>query len=147
MSESDHVLSSVRPQHDDSVTARRDGLLLSPPRGSAGRSHRGCRSEQSIAGKTYVKLNNARPEFDEVDRKVMVNAAVNPDAVRPTIRRRASAPALRWVLEQCLRQRRVGVCVIDEAQHLKRLASGRRVLDQIRTLRIPAGIAHSMDSE
>jgi energy-coupling factor transporter ATP-binding protein EcfA2 len=70
-----------------------------------------------------------------LDRKVMVNAAVNPDAVRPTIRRSASAPALRWVLEQCLRQRRVGVCLIDEAQHLKRLASGRRLLDQMDTLK------------
>ena len=33
------------------------------------------------------------------DRKVMVNAAVNPDGLRPTIRRSASGPALRWVLE------------------------------------------------
>jgi hypothetical protein len=70
-----------------------------------------------------------------LDRKVIVNAAVNPDAVRPMIRRSASAPALRWVLEQCLRQRRVGVCLIDEAQHLKRLASGRRLLDQMDTLK------------
>ena len=58
-----------------------------------------------------------------LDRKITVNAADNPDAVRPMIRRSASAPALRWVLEQCLRQRRVGVCLIDEAQHLKRLAT------------------------
>ena len=70
-----------------------------------------------------------------LDHKVMVNAAINPDAVRPTIRRSASAPALRWVLEQCLRQRHVGVCLIDEAQHLKRLASGRRLLDQMDTLK------------
>jgi hypothetical protein len=66
-----------------------------------------------------------------LDRKVIVNAAVNPDAVRPALRRSASAPALRWVLEQCLRQRRVGMCLVGEAQHLKRLASGRRLLDQI----------------
>jgi len=70
-----------------------------------------------------------------LDRKVMVNGAINPDAVRPTIRRSSSAPALRWVLEQCLRQRRVGVCLIDAAQHLKRLASGRRLLDQMDTLK------------
>ena len=79
-----------------------------------------------------------------LDRKVMVNAAVNPDAVRPTIRRSASAPALRWVLEQCLRQRRVGVCLIDEAQHLKRLASGRRLLDQMDTLKSLAATAGTM---
>ncbi len=79
-----------------------------------------------------------------LDRKVMVNAAVNPDAVRPTIRRSASAPALRWVLEQCLRQRRVGVCLIDEAQHLKRLASGRRLLDQMDTLKSLAASTGTM---
>ncbi len=79
-----------------------------------------------------------------LDRKVMVNAAVNPDAVRPTIRRSASAPALRWVLEQCLRQRRVGVCLIDEAQHLKRLASGRRLLDQMDTLKSLAATTGTM---
>jgi hypothetical protein len=79
-----------------------------------------------------------------LDRKVMVNAAINPDAVRPTIRRSASAPALRWVLEQCLRQRRVGVCLIDEAQHLKRLASGRRLLDQMDTLKSLAATTGTM---
>ena len=79
-----------------------------------------------------------------LDRKVMVNAAVNPDAVRPTIRRSASAPALRWVLEQCMRQRRVGVCLIDEAQHLKRLASGRRLLDQMDTLKSLAATTGTM---
>ena len=80
----------------------------------------------------------------QLDRKVMVNAAVNPDAVRPTIRRSAAAPALRWVLEQCLRQRRVGVCLIDEAQHLKRLASGRRLLDQMDTLKSLAATTGTM---
>ncbi len=79
-----------------------------------------------------------------LDRKVIVNAAVNPDAVRPAIRRSASAPALRWVLEQCLRQRRVGVCLIDEAQHLKRLASGRRLLDQMDTLKSLAATTGTM---
>src|SRR6266704_4411235 len=79
-----------------------------------------------------------------LDRKVIVNAAVNPDAVRPTIRRSASAPALRWVLEQCLRQRRVGVCLIDEAQHLKRLASGRRLLDQMDTLKSLAALTSTV---
>ena len=79
-----------------------------------------------------------------LDRKVIVNAAVNPDAVRPLIRRNASAPALRWVLEQCLRQRRVGVCLIDEAQHLKRIASGRRLLDQMDTVKSLAATTGTM---
>jgi hypothetical protein len=71
-------------------------------------------------------------------------AAINPDAVRPGIRRSASAPALRWVQEQCLRQRRVGVCLIDEAQHLQRLASGRRLLDQMDTLKSLAATTGTM---
>jgi hypothetical protein len=79
-----------------------------------------------------------------LDRKITVNAADNPDAVRPMIRRGASAPALRWVLEQCLRQRRVGVCLIDEAQHLKRLTSGRRLLDQMDTLKSLAALTGTM---
>jgi hypothetical protein len=79
-----------------------------------------------------------------LDRKVIVNAAANPDAVRPTIRRSASTPALRWVLEQCLHKRRVGVCLIDEAQHLKRLASGRRLLDQMDTLKSLAATTGTM---
>ena len=79
-----------------------------------------------------------------LDRKITVNAADNPDAVRPVIRRSASAPALRWVLEQCLRQRHVGVCLIDEAQHLKRLASGRRLLDQMDTLKSLAALTGTM---
>ena len=79
-----------------------------------------------------------------LDRKIMVNAAVNPGALRPTIRRSASAPELHWVLEECLRQRRVGVCLIDEAQHLKRLASGRRLLDQMDTLKSLAATTGTM---
>jgi len=51
---------------------------------------------------------------------------------------------LRWVLEQCLRQRHVGVCLIDEAQHLKRLASGRRLLDQMDTLKSLAALTGTM---
>jgi hypothetical protein len=48
------------------------------------------------------------------------------------------------VLEQCLRQRRVAVCLIDEAQHLKRLASGRRLLDQMDTLKSLAATTGTM---
>jgi hypothetical protein len=50
------------------------------------------------------------------------------------------APELRRALEQCLRERRVGVCLVDEAQHLGRLASGRRLLDQMDTLKSLAAL-------
>lgn len=58
-----------------------------------------------------------------------------PVPPRPFIKRSTSATELRWVLEQCLRQRKVAVCLVDEAQHLRRLASGRRLLDQMDTLK------------
>jgi type II secretory pathway predicted ATPase ExeA len=52
----------------------------------------------------------------------------------------APAPELRRALEQCLRQRQVEVVIVDEAQHLRRLASGRRLLDQMDTLKSLAAL-------
>ncbi|HEY7068446.1 MAG TPA: ATP-binding protein [Chloroflexota bacterium] len=64
-----------------------------------------------------------------------------PDGTaRPVIKRGTSAPELRWVLEQSLRQRGVAVCLVDEAQHLRRLASARRLLDQMDTLKSLAAL-------
>ncbi len=42
---------------------------------------------------------------------------------------------LRRSLESCFRQRRTKVFIIDEAQHLKRVGSGRRYLDQMDTIK------------
>jgi len=63
-----------------------------------------------------------------------------PTPARPLLKRSASAAEFRWVLEQCLHRRRVAVCLVDEAQHLKRLASGRRLLDQMDTLKSLAAL-------
>ena len=52
----------------------------------------------------------------------------------------APAPELRRALEQSLRQRRVAAVIVDEAQHLRRLASGRRLLDQMDTLKSMAAL-------
>jgi len=52
---------------------------------------------------------------------------------------------LRWALEQALRHRRPTAFIVDEAQHFKRIASGRRLLDQMDTLKSLAnltGIIH-----
>jgi hypothetical protein len=53
---------------------------------------------------------------------------------------------LRWALEQALRHRRPTAFIVDEAQHFKRIASGRRrLLDQMDTLKSLAnltGITH-----
>ena len=48
---------------------------------------------------------------------------------------RAAAPALRRALEQALLQRRPSAFIVDEAQHLGKMASGRRLLDQMDTLK------------
>jgi hypothetical protein len=53
---------------------------------------------------------------------------------------RAAAPALRRALEQALLQRRPAAFLIDEAQHLGKMASGRRLLDQMDTLKSLAAL-------
>src|SRR6266851_1464769 len=80
-----------------------------------------------------------------LEHKVTVTTPENPSPERPVpprpfIKRSASAAEFRWVLEQCLRRRRVAVCLVDEAQHLKRLTSGRRLLDQMDTLKSRAAL-------
>jgi len=77
--------------------------------------------------------------------KITVTMPENPSPegpvpVRPFLKRSASAAEFRWVLEECLRRRRVAVCLVDEAQHLKRLTSGRRLLDQMDTLKSLAAL-------
>jgi hypothetical protein len=42
---------------------------------------------------------------------------------------------LRRALEQCLRHRRLGAFIVDEAQHLKKMVNGRRLLDQMDTIK------------
>jgi hypothetical protein len=63
-----------------------------------------------------------------------------PVPVRPFLKRSTSAAEFRWVLEECLRRRQVAVCLVDEAQHLKRVTSGRRLLDQMDTLKSLAAL-------
>jgi hypothetical protein len=53
---------------------------------------------------------------------------------------RAAAPELRRALEQCLRQRRPAAVIVDEAQHLTKMASGRRLLDQMDVLKSLAAL-------
>ncbi len=76
--------------------------------------------------------------------KIAVTTPEGPSSARPMIKRSASAAEFRWVLKQCLRRRRVAVCLVDEAQHLKRLASGRRLLDQMDTLKSLAALTSTV---
>jgi hypothetical protein len=59
---------------------------------------------------------------------------------RLVVDRGVATAALRRALEQSLHQRRVAAFIVDEAQHLKKMASGRRLLDQMDTLKSLAGM-------
>jgi hypothetical protein len=54
------------------------------------------------------------------------------------------AVELRRALEQCLRHRRLTAVIVDEAQHFKKMASGRRLLDQMDTLKSLAGMSDTL---
>jgi hypothetical protein len=51
------------------------------------------------------------------------------------IQQEVTALNLRRVLEKCLQQRQPRAFIVDEAQHIKKMASGRRILDQMDTLK------------
>jgi hypothetical protein len=76
---------------------------------------------------------------DKIDHALRGNGRHGTGRVR--IERSTSAPDLRRALEQCLRQRRVSVVIVDEAQHFRRLTSGRRLLDQMDTLKSLAALS------
>jgi DNA polymerase III delta prime subunit len=59
---------------------------------------------------------------------------------RLVIRPDAVTLGLRRAVEQCLRHRRLAAFFVDEAQHLKKMASGRRLLDQMDTIKSLAGL-------
>jgi Cdc6-like AAA superfamily ATPase len=51
-----------------------------------------------------------------------------------------AASDLRGALEQALRQRQTAALIVDEAQHLKKIAGGRRLLDQMDVLKSLASL-------
>jgi type II secretory pathway predicted ATPase ExeA len=79
---------------------------------------------------------------DKIDHALRGNGRHGTGRVR--IERSTSASDLRRALEQCLRQRRVAVVIVDEAQHLRRLTSGRRLLDQMDTLKSLAALSDTV---
>jgi len=54
---------------------------------------------------------------------------------RLIIEQAVATPNLRRVLEKCFHHRRLRAFFVDEAQHIKKMASGRRTLDQMDTLK------------
>lgn len=82
-----------------------------------------------------------------IDRKIAstIGKIDRNDHRRAIVEHVNSAPELRRALEQCLRQRRPTALIVDEAQHLRKSASARRLLDQMDTLKSLAsltGITH-----
>jgi DNA polymerase III delta prime subunit len=60
------------------------------------------------------------------------------------LERTLTTPDLRHILEQCLQHRRPRVFIVDEAQHFKKMASGRRLLDQMDTLKSLANMTQTV---
>jgi len=60
------------------------------------------------------------------------------------IERSLTTPDLRRVLEKCMHYRRLRAFIVDEAQHLKKMASGRRLLDQMDTLKSLANMTSTV---
>ena len=72
--------------------------------------------------------------------KLDPQCAARRTSAGPPVGGRAAAPELRRALEQALRHRRPAAVIVDEAQHLTKLASGRRLLDQMDTLKSLAAL-------
>lgn len=66
------------------------------------------------------------------------------DQGRLIIERNATTPDLRRVLEKCLYHRRPRAFLVDEAQHFKKMTSGRRLLDQMDTLKSLANMTSTV---
>ena len=60
------------------------------------------------------------------------------------IERGVTTPGLRRVFEKCLQQRRPRAFIVDEAQHLRKMTSGRRLLDQMDTLKSLANMTSTV---
>ena len=76
---------------------------------------------------------------DKVDPKARVFRA--DEGVRRFARRRATVGDLRYAVEQALAYRRPAACLVDEAHHLAKTGSGRRLLDQLDTVKSLANLA------
>src|SRR2546425_1863837 len=57
-----------------------------------------------------------------------------------TVTHRGVNPELRQAMEQALRHRRPGAVLVDEAQHVTKMASGRRLADQLDCLKSLASV-------
>lgn len=81
----------------------------------------------------YVRIMEALGE-PLIERKVDVEALIGPS--KPNLRHPSFSTAeMRRFTEKCLRQRKTSVLIVDEAQHMLRAGSGRKLLDCLETLK------------
>ena len=81
----------------------------------------------------FVRIMEALGE-PLTERKVNVELLCGP--TKPNLRHPSLSTAeLRRVTEKCLRYRKTAVLIVDEAQHMFRSGSGRRLLDCLETLK------------
>jgi hypothetical protein len=66
------------------------------------------------------------------------------DQGRLVIERTLTVPDLRRVLEKCLLHRQPRAFLVDEAQHFKKMTSGRRLLDQMDNLKSLANMTNTV---
>jgi len=89
----------------------------------------------SFRWRDYYKRALMALDEPMIDRKILPAPIASERAeLRDSGRYKVTAE-LRWALEQALRHRRPAAFIVDEAQHFKRIASGRRLLDQMDTLK------------
>lgn len=88
----------------------------------------------------YYKRALAALDEPMIDHKVLPDNLLHPADMRNSGRYKVTSE-LRWALEQALRYRRPAAFIVDEAQHFKRIASGRRLLDQMDTLKSLANLS------
>ncbi len=81
----------------------------------------------------YVRIMEALGE-PLIERKVDVEALFGP--AKPNLRHPSFSTAeMRRFTEKCLRHRKTAVLIVDEAQHMLRAGSGRKLLDCLETLK------------
>jgi hypothetical protein len=98
----------------------------------------------SFRWRDYYKRALMALDEPMIDRKMLPHRSPHNEAGSKNSAYKVTSE-LRWALEQALHHRRPTAFILDEAQHFKRMASGRRLLDQMDTLKSLAnltGITH-----
>lgn len=94
----------------------------------------------SFRWRDYYKRALVALDEPMIDYKILPDHILHKRAELRDSGRYKVTSELRWALEQALRHRRPTAFIVDEAQHLKRIASGRRLLDQMDTLKSLANL-------